>query len=105
MGILTNEVVKEDQFQVVLTVDRGVAMVVMDKEDYTDKALSLLADDSTYSIINTPLPNLKTNLPRHLGTLNTKEDSVTAVTGKCIPKVLSPQGFMAFPKHTNLAPP
>ena len=36
----------------VFTVDKGVAMVVMDKQDYTDKALSLLADTSTYWIIN-----------------------------------------------------
>ena len=32
---------------VVLTVDKGVAMVIMDKKDYMDKALCLLGDSST----------------------------------------------------------
>ena len=33
---------REDHTRVVLTADKGVAMVVMDKQDYTDKALTLL---------------------------------------------------------------
>ena len=32
----------------VLTVDKGVAMVAMEREDYTDKAQSLLADTTTF---------------------------------------------------------
>ena len=43
---------KENHSWVVLTADKGVVMVVVDKEDYTDKALSLLADISIYSTIN-----------------------------------------------------
>ena len=39
---------KEDHSQVVLTADKGVAMVVMDREDYTDKAQSLHADTTTH---------------------------------------------------------
>ena len=34
--------VREDQARMVLTADKGVAMVIMDKQDYTDKALTLL---------------------------------------------------------------
>ena len=30
---------KQDNLRVVLTVDKGVAMVIMDQEDYTNKAL------------------------------------------------------------------
>ena len=33
---------KDDHSRVVLTADKGVAVVVMDREDYTDKTLSLL---------------------------------------------------------------
>ena len=33
---------REDQTREVLAVDKGVAMVVMDKQDYTNKALTLL---------------------------------------------------------------
>ena len=35
---------KEDQSRVVLTADKGVAMVVMDREDCTYKAHILLSD-------------------------------------------------------------
>ena len=42
----------EDQSGVVHTVDKVVAMVIMDKQDYTDKALSLLSDTSTCRILN-----------------------------------------------------
>ena len=36
----------------VLTADKGVAMVVMDKQDYMFKALSLVTDTNTYRTIN-----------------------------------------------------
>ena len=39
---------KEDQSWVVLTADKGVAMVVIDREDYSEKAKLLLADTNTY---------------------------------------------------------
>ena len=35
---------KKDQERVILTVDKGVAIVIMDKEDYQDKAKALLED-------------------------------------------------------------
>ena len=38
-----------DTSRVVLTTDKGVAMVIMDKPDYTDKALALLEDTNTFS--------------------------------------------------------
>ena len=43
---------REGQSRMVLTVAKGVAMEVMDKQDYTDKALSLLADTNTYRILS-----------------------------------------------------
>ena len=58
---------REYQSQAVLMAYKGVAMVLMDKEDYTDKALSLLADTSTYRIINkNPTTKLKNNLAQTL---------------------------------------
>ena len=35
----------------VLTADEGVAMVIMDQEDYTNKAKSLLQDTNTYKVL------------------------------------------------------
>ena len=39
---------KKDQSRVILTVDKGVAMVIMDKEEYQEKAKALLEDQGTY---------------------------------------------------------
>ena len=39
---------KEDNTRVVLTADKGVAMVVMDKNSYIDKCMALLQDTSVY---------------------------------------------------------
>ena len=43
---------REDQSRVVLTADKGVAIITMDKKDYIYKALSLLADTNTYKTIS-----------------------------------------------------
>ena len=63
---------REDQTRAVLMVDMGVAVVVMDKQDYTDKGLPLLRDTSTSK------------------TSNKKVDSVTLHTGKYTQPMLSP---------------
>ena len=39
---------REDPSHVVLTVDKGVALVVMDKSQYTDKCMALLNDTKVY---------------------------------------------------------
>ena len=43
---------KQDTSRVVLTADKGVAMVIMDKQDYTSKVQSLLEDTNIYKILN-----------------------------------------------------
>ena len=45
----------KDHSWVVLTVDKGVTMVIMDREDYTDEAQSLLADTTTYRKVYPPV--------------------------------------------------
>ena len=39
---------KEDNSQIVLTADKGVAMVVMEKSSYINKCLALLQDTNVY---------------------------------------------------------
>ena len=47
----------------VLTVDKGVAMVIMDQQDYNNKAQALLQDTNTYKVLNKdPTPQLKNKL-------------------------------------------
>ena len=41
----------------VLTAEKGVAMVVMDRQDYMDKALNLLSDTNTGPSTRTPPPS------------------------------------------------
>ena len=81
----------------VLTVDKGVAMVVMGKQHYTHKALTLLTNISTYSIIkNDPTTRLKNKLANTLrdikqtggfSGLNLQESTPIQC---CFPKVLWP---------------
>ena len=42
---------KKDSNRVVLTADKGVAMVVMDLQDYNNKAQALLQDTNTYKVL------------------------------------------------------
>ena len=54
---------KRDSSKVILTADKGVALVIMDKPDYNTKAQELLNDRKTYKEINTdPTNKLKTKL-------------------------------------------
>ena len=39
---------KEDNTRVLLTINKGVAMVVMDKSSYIDKCMALLQDTNVY---------------------------------------------------------
>ena len=58
---------KEDHSWMVLTSDNGVAIVVMDREDYMDKAQSLLANTTTYNtIIKDPTNKLKSKISQTL---------------------------------------
>ena len=83
---------RKDQSQLVLTADKGVAMAVMDKEHYTDKALSLLADTTTYSIINKdPTTKLKNKLSQTLRDIKQTGGLSECSYRKVFPLVLSPK--------------
>ena len=54
---------KKDQSRVILTVDKGVAIVIMDKEDYQEKAKALLEDQGTYKAIKSdPTSRMRSKL-------------------------------------------
>ena len=54
---------REDHMRGVLTADKGVAMVIMDKQQYTDKATALLNDTNIYRTIpKDPTTKLKNKL-------------------------------------------
>ena len=91
---------KQDSSRVVLTADKGVAMVIMDQQDYTNKAQAL-QETNTYKIINKDPTN---RLKKCSGTSNKQEVSSTVSTNNCILPVLSLPNSMAFPKYTKLIP-
>ena len=54
---------KRDSLKVILTADKGVALVIMDKPKYNNKGQELLDDKRTFKEINTdPTNKLKTKL-------------------------------------------
>ena len=54
---------KKDQSRVILTVDKGVAIVIMDKEEYQEKAKALLEDQGTCKALKTdPTSRIKSKM-------------------------------------------
>ena len=54
---------RRDSSKVILTADKGVALVIMDRSEYNTKAQELLNDNKTYKEISTdPTNKLKTKL-------------------------------------------
>ena len=53
---------KEDKDRVILTVDKGVAMVVMDREEYNNKAQELLNSPAYRSLPRDPTNKIKAQL-------------------------------------------
>ena len=66
------KVLKEDRYRVILTADKRVAMVVMDKK-YIDRAHHLLPDLKTYRTLNKdPINKLKNKLAPTLRDIKTQ---------------------------------
>ena len=97
---------KKDNTRVVLTVDKGVAMVIMDQQDYINKAQSLLQDTNTYKVLpkdpTSHLRNKHITLLKDIiqtGGLNTQKYK------QLYPTSAVPPSSMACPKSTKQAPP
>ena len=90
----------------VLTADKGMAMVIMDQQDYTNKANILLQDTNTYKVLKKdPTNSLKNKLItivkdiKQTGSLNNTKYK------QLYPTSAVPPDSMAFPKSIKLAPP
>ena len=57
---------RRDHSRVILTADKGVALVVMDRHEYTNKAQNLLEEWGTYKEIKTDPTNKPKNKPINL---------------------------------------
>ena len=90
---------KKDNPRMVLTVDKGVAMVIMDQEDYTNKPQALLQDTNTCKVLTKdPTSQLKNKVIsllkdiKHTGGLTTHKYKQLYTTSAVPPK------FYGLPK-------
>ena len=82
----------------VLTADNGVAMFIMDKEDYTNKAQALL-QDNTYKVLKKdPTSHLKNKLITLLKDIKQTGGLSTNKYKQLYPTSAVPPSSMAFPK-------
>ena len=88
---------RKDHSRVILTADKEVALVVMDRAEYNNKAQKLLVDRGTYKEIKTdPTNNLKNKLINLL-----KKTKVEGGTNDQLYKKMYPTGAVA-PKFYRL---
>ena len=89
---------KKDRDCIVLTADKGVAMVVMDRQDYINKTNHLL-NQSTYKTINKdPTNTIKNKLINILKTIKTKSGLGTSIYKSMYPTGCVPPKFYGLPK-------
>ena len=89
---------KKDKDSVVLTADKGVAMVVMDKEGYIRKAESLLAQMAYRTIDRNPTRKIKAKLVTTLRRIK-KDTNIDEGTYKTMyPTDCMPPKFYGLPK-------
>ena len=90
---------KKDNSRVVLTVDKEVAMVIMDLEDYTNKAQALLQDPNTYKVLTKdPTSQLKNKLISLLKGIKQTGGLTTHKYKQLYPTSAVPPKFYGLPK-------
>ena len=90
----------------VLTADKGVAMVIMDKEDYTNKAHTLLQDTNTYKVLKKdPNSNLINKLITLLKDIKQTEGLSTNKYKQLYPTSAVPPKFYGLPKIHKVGTP
>ena len=97
---------KKDNTRVVLTVDKGVAMVIIDQEEYTNKAQALLQDTNTYKVLpKDPTSQLKNKLITLLKDIKQTGGLSTQKYKQLYPTSAVPLHFMACQNTQNRYPP
>ena len=90
---------KEDKSRMVLTADKGVALVVIDTEEYKKKAQELL-QQPTYQLIPTdPTSRYKNKLINLLKSIKAEGALQRLYTESCTQQGQDPQSFMACPRY------
>ena len=97
---------KQDNTRVVLTADKGVVMVIMDQQDYNNKAQALLQDTNTYKVLHKdPTLQLKNKLITLLKNIKQTGGLITQKYKQLYPTSAVPPKFYGLPKYTKQVPP
>ena len=97
--IITMKQLKADKNCMVLTADKGVALVVIDTVDYIKKAKEILEDTNTYRVIQTdPTNKLKNKLINILRRTKATTGLQENIYRKMYPTGASPPRFYGLPK-------
>ena len=96
---------RKDKDRLVLTADKGVAMVVTDKEDYIQKAESLLAQPAYRTIDRDPISKLKAKIITTLRRMKRDTNMDEGMYKTMYPTRCIPLSFMGYQKSIKLVPP
>ena len=89
---------REDQSRAILAVDKGVAMVVLAKQDYTNKTLDLYLQRDSYRLITADLSKRHKNKVINLLRTIKVQSRLGDNTYKPYPTGAVPLNFMDFQK-------
>ena len=93
---------KRDRDCIVLTADKVVAMVIMDRQDYINKSKDLLNQPTYRAICRDPTNTIKNKLINILKRVKNQTDLNNATYKSMYPTGCIPPNFMGSLKYTNL---
>ena len=92
---------RSDNTRIILTADKGVSLVVMNKDEYVKKAEELLNTDTYRTISNDPINKYKNKLINLLKTIKAESGISDAVYKRLYPSEAGHPNFMGFLKYTR----
>ena len=92
------EELRRDKTRIILTVDKGVSMVVMDRDDYNKKAEELLQQPAYRPIPNDPTNKYKTKLISLLKSIKTEGGINESTYKRLYPTGAGSPKFYGLPK-------
>ena len=90
---------------IILTADKGVAVVVLDKKDYLEKGQNLLAQPAYRTIERDPTNKLKAKLITMLRKIKRESGLEETSMNSYTPQVAFPLSFIDCSKSIKLVPP
>ena len=96
---------KEDKERMVLTADKGVAMVVMNRKEYRDEVEGLLAQPAYKTINSDPTNKLKAKLIQKLKRIKRETNMKEGMHRTMYPTCCTAPKFYGSPKIHKTGPP